>query len=703
MDGTRDVLGAVDALAARLPEPIRPLARIAYDYSWSWMPGGSDLFARIAPHRWWLSGEDPIRFLTEVSPSALERAAVDDILTGDIAAVAALLGDPAPVQSHGLVAFFCTEFAIHPSLPLYSGGLGVLAGDILKEASDRGRATVGVGLLYRQGYFRQRIDQSGWQHEFWGELDPDRAPMALVSDAEGAPLTISVSIRDREIVAQVWRLDVGRVPLYLLDAQRPENDQISRWITQRLYTGDRRIRLEQYALLGLGGMRALHAMGIEPDTIHLNEGHAALAPLELVRHGVAAGAPHREALEAARSRVVFTTHTPISAGNEAYTGPEVLDVLGDLPRELDADAKDVLALGRIHPVDEAEPFGLTPLGLRVSRAANGVSKVHGRVAREMWKELYPDRGPEDVPITHVTNGVHLPTWMAPPFRALLTRHLGDGWEHRAAEPQTWEGIEAIPDEELWQVRNELRAELVAYARERAIADRLGRGEPIEYVEAATRAFDPGTLTIGFARRATAYKRLYLLTHDPGRALALLADPSPAQILLAGKPHPQDEEAKRILQKLFELKWAPPVSERAAFIEDYDMRVARHLVAGCDVWLNLPRAPLEACGTSGMKAALNGGLNLSVLDGWWAEAFDGTNGWAIESHPSADPEAQDAQDAAVLYDVLEREVVPLFYERDDRGIPYGWVRRIKDSLRSIGPRFNATRMLNDYRDWMYAAR
>ncbi|MGZ4205045.1 MAG: alpha-glucan family phosphorylase [Actinomycetota bacterium] len=692
-DGSADVMRAADALAAALPSVLAPLARIAYNYRWSWTPGGAEIFASLDPHAWRLSGESPVRFLRTLPRDALERAAADEDLVARIRSIFRTVenGDP---PEHP-IAFFCTEFAVHTSLPIYSGGLGVLAGDILKEASDRNLPYVGVGLFYRQGYFRQRLDTSGWQHEYWTDEDPERLPAVLVTADDGSPLTITVRIRERDVTAQIWRIDVGRVPLYLLDAELQSNDLVDRWITSRLYVGDRRVRLAQYALLGIGGMRALRAMGFDPALVHLNEGHPALAPLELAREETAAGVPFEEALEHARARTVFTTHTPIAAGNESYTSREIVETLGDLPAQLGVDVKDVLALGHERPGHADEPFGLTPLGLRVSRAANGVSRVHGRVARAMWRHLYPDADDDHVPIAYVTNGVHLPSWMSEPMRTLLDRHLAEGWETRASDPTTWDPIEQIPAADLWDVRCRLREALVADARERATLDRLSRGESTAYVEAALHAFDPNVLTLGFARRAASYKRMYLLTLDPARALRLLDGDRGVQLFLAGKPHPQDEEGKRIVQRLFDLKWAPHVSDRVAFLEDYDLSIAKRLVAGCDVWLNLPRPPLEASGTSGMKAALNGGLNLSVLDGWWAEAFDGGNGWGLPSGESRDHETQDRADAAALYDVLENEVLPLFYERDEHRIPQGWIRRVKTSMRTIGPRFCATRMLEDY--------
>jgi len=495
-------------------------------------------------------------------------------------------------------------------------------------------------------------------------------------------------------------VDVGRVPLYLLDAARPENSRVDRWITSRLYVGDRTIRLAQYALLGVGGIRALRALGIDPAVVHLNEGHAALAPLELAREEVASGRPFKEALADGRDRTVFTTHTPVPAGNETYSAEQIREVLGDLSSALETDEGTVLGLGRSRPDDPEEPLGLTVLGIRTSRATNAVSRVHEQVSRLMWHHLFPGHSIDDVPIRHVTNGVHLPTWMAPAMRWLLDLYLGEGWHRRAAEPATWEGVEDIPDEELWSVRGQLRAGLVDYVRDRAVGDRLARGESTDYAEAGGRAFDPDALTIGLARRVAAYKRLGLLIYESDRARQLLHGPRPVQVVLAGKAHPSDEEAKQILKRVFSEKWGLNGGERVAFLEDYDMGMAAQLVSGCDVWINVPRPPLEASGTSGMKASLNGALNLSVLDGWWSEAYDGTNGWAIEGDGSLDPEEQDARDGRALYDILESEVAPSFYERDRSGIPAEWVRRVKASLRTIGPRFCAIRMMREYLETTY---
>ena len=694
-DGTADLARRVEELAARSGLPAA--ARLAFNYRWSWMPGGDAAFRSIDPHRWEACGHNPLRLLQEATSQALQRAAEDRRWVELGAALDADMERP-PLPCDATpqhpVAFLCAEYGIHPSLPIYSGGLGVLAGDILKQASDHALPMVGVGLLYRQSYFRQRIDISGWQNEYWIDVDPERLPAALVTRND-RPLLVTLPVRGRDVLIQVWRVQIGRVPLFLLDTDVAENSRVDRWITSRLYVADRETRLAQYAVLGAGAVHALHAMGIEPSIVHLNEGHAAFAPVEIAREAVAAGASLDGALGEARHRTVFTTHTPVSAGNEAYSIEEMTAVLGDLPVRLGGDDDVVQRLGRVHPDDDSEGFGLTPLGIRMSRAANAVSRRHGVVARSMWQPLFPDATPDSVPIRHVTNGVHLPSWMAPPMRALLDRHLGRDWWCNPSSPDVAAGIGQIPDAELWAVRGELRARLVAYVRDRSVADRLARGERMGYVEAAAAAFDPDVLTVGFARRLATYKRLNLITYDPARALALIAGTNPVQIVLAGKAHPADYEGKLVVRRLFELKEAPFVAGRVAFLEDYDLGMARRLVAGCDLWVNLPRPPLEASGTSGMKAALNGCINLSVLDGWWEEAWDGENGWGIGSPAGAEPEVQDAHDAAQLYDLLEREVVPAFHDRNEAGISPRWIARVRASLCTAVQHFTAARMLDDY--------
>ncbi len=705
--GQADLAQRAADLAERLPDSLAPLAKIAYNYRWCWYPGGKDVFRSIDPGRWELCGENPVRLLQEVSSERLLRAAGDSSLLARIAALeqafAADLARPSagPATLERPIAFFCAEYGVHPSLPIYSGGLGGLAGDVLKEASDRALPMVAVGLLYRQGYFRQRLDVSGWQQEYWVDLDPERLPAVLIRGADGRPVTITVPIRGRDVTAQIWSVAVGRVPLLLLDTDRPENGRLERWITSQLYVADPITRLSQYVLLGVGGVRAVAALGLEPALVHLNEGHAAFAALELARSELSRGAALEAALEATRQRTVFTTHTPVAAGNESYSREDLISTLDGVIAELGIDPEVIVRLGRTHPDDSGERFGVTQFSLRMSRAANAVSRRHGEVAREMWRGLWPDRPVEAVPITHVTNGVHLPSWIGPPMRRLLDRHLGDGWWRQAADASTWAALEDVPDDELWRARCEQRAELVEFVKQRSGIDRLAERQPRAEIEAAARAFDPDVLTIGFARRNATYKRIRLLIHDAGRALGLLGGPYRIQLLLAGKAHPSDDEAKRVVQELYRFKDIPEVAERVVFLHDYDLGMAARFVRGCDLWLNLPRPPLEASGTSGMKAVVNGGLHLSVLDGWWAEAYDGTNGWALPGDIDADPSAQDARDASALYDLFEQQVGPAFYDLDVDGLPRAWLGRIRASLRTLAPAFCTGRMLDDYTERIYS--
>ena len=706
--GSADRERAVRALETCLPEPLRALARIAYNYRWSWTPGGPELWAAIDPARWEICAGNPVRMLQEVHPERLEALARDegflrrlDELEQELHRA---LGAPLPAGDEHPAAFFCAEYAVHRSLPVYSGGLGVLAGDILKEASDMGLPLVAVGLMYRHGYFRQRIDASGWQHEYWVDTDPDRVPAVLVRDNDGEPLTVTVPVGRRELVAQVWRVDVGRVPLLLLDADRPENGPVERWITSRLYVGDADIRLAQYALLGIGGARALEALGVEPGVVHLNEGHAALACVELARQERARhGCSVDEAFEAVRRRTVFTTHTPVPAGNDSYPADRIADALAGIAAELGADPDYLVRRGRTHPDEAAEPFGVTQFALRSSRVANAVSARHGEVAREMWHDLWPDRPVQEVPITHVTNGVHIPTWLGCPMRELLDRHLGEGWEERATDPATWAPVDDIPAQELWAARTQQRRELIELARERSVMERLGRGDTGDYVRAAAETLDPEALTLGFARRVATYKRLDLLLRDVDRALALLGDPErPVQFLLAGKAHPRDDPGKRLIQHLFSMKPHRQVAGRVLYLDDYDLALGAAMVRGCDVWVNVPRPPLEASGTSGIKSAMNGGLQLSVLDGWWPEAYDGSNGWAIAGEVDHDHGAQDWRHADQLYRLMLEETVPRFYDRGEDGIPHAWLAMVRSSLRTIGPRFGAGRMVRDYAGRIYAS-
>ena len=706
--GDDDIESAVAELGRALPERLRPLAQVAYNYRWAWSADGAATFQAIDPECWARTGANPRRLLTETGRRQLEQADRDAALVARVERLARELRDDrqrpwreGAIRPQHPVAFCCAEFGVHGSLPIYSGGLGILAGDILKEASDLGLPMVGVGLMYRTGYFHQRIDVTGYQHEYWLDADPERLPCVKVTGADGQPLTVTVPVDGEEVVAQVWRVDVGRVPLYLLDTDRPENSPVGRWVTSRLYESNRAIRLAQYAVLGVGGMRALRAMGIQPGVYHLNEGHPALGVFELLTQARAAqpAGDDDAAWQRVREQVVFTTHTPVAAGNETYARDEILATLGAIA-DLAGDRERFLALGRIAPANRDEPSGMTPLALRSSRHANGVSLRHGQVARGMWQPLFPGRAVDDVPIGHVTNGVHVPTWLQGPMRELLDRHLGPGWLARADQADTWAPVNDIPAAELWAARCAARQQLVRMITGRAIGDRLRRGEPLDYASAAGSGFDEGRLTIGFARRLATYKRLHLVALMPERAIALVGGERPVQFVFAGKAHPADNDAKEVVRRLFALKGAPGVAGRTAFLEDYDIALAGQLVGGCDLWVNLPRPPLEASGTSGMKSVLGGGLQLSVLDGWWAEAYDGSNGWAIDGREDADHQAQDRRDATALFELLEQQVVPMFHERDADGIPQRWVAMMRRSLVTHGPRFSATRMLREYADRIY---
>lgn len=710
--GREDSERAASALASRLPWPLGVLGRLAYNYRWAWLPDGPELFRQVDPRRWRMCGGNPVRLLQEASSESLLRAAANDSLIARAeaaeAAIAADLQRPFRtdvVQEANPAAFFCAEYAVHQSLPIYSGGLGALAGDILKEASDLALPFVAVGLMYRRGYFRQRIDVTGWQQEFWVPTDPERTPAVLITTDEDkrTPLKISVPIGDRDVAAQIWRVNVGRVPLFLLDAELPENDGVSRWITSRLYDGDPGTRLAQYTLLGVGGMIALRALGIEPGVVHMNEGHAALAALESAREAVKDGSSSfDEALEASRRRTVFTTHTPVPAGNDTYPPDQVRATIDRVVADAGTSLDHVLKLARTHPDDEGEPFGVTQLALRSSRAANGVAKRHGIVSRGMWQGMWPDKDVDDVPITHVTNGVHVPSWVGAPMRRLLDEHLGENWALEADDPSRFEAIDAIPAADLWKVRCEQRELLCSFIRDRSVSDRVTRGDTREYAESAAQAFSPDVLTIGFARRLATYKRLHLLLYDAQRALNLIDSDRPIQVLLAGKAHPKDDEGKKLVQNLFAMRGERGAGSRVVFVEDYDLGVAARLVRGCDVWVNVPRPPLEASGTSGMKSVVNGGLQLSVLDGWWWEAFDGSNGWAMNGDEDGDHGAQDHRAAEELYAKLENEVIPEFHQRDGDGIPQEWVARIKRSMKTLIPQFSATRMVREYEQRIYRA-
>ena len=700
-----------------LPDSLKGLERLAWNYWWSWAPGGASVFRDLDPTVWEDCEHNPRRLLTEVSEFRLFQMGTDPDFCERVRRLAESYdqynADRRPWESNTgpqitherPVAYFCAEYGIHNSLPLYSGGLGVLAGDHLKSASDLRLPLVAVGLLYRYGYFRQRLRRDGWQEEHYGETHPGVLPIRQVKDDAGNPILIEVLMRGRMVSAQAWRVDVGRIPLYLLDTNIDSNNETDRLVTGHLYGGDRETRIVQEMMLGIGGVRLLRRLSIDPQVFHLNEGHSAFLTLELSREiKEAEGVGFDDAAKRVRERCVFTTHTPIAAGNDEFAVELVEKCFGSSYEEaLGLSHQDFVNLGRIDASSETELYGLTPLAIKMCRSTNGVSRKHGEVSRALWQKLWPQRTVAEVPITSITNGVHAPTWVAPLIRALYEKRVGQDWAEVAHNAERWrEGIERITDEELWRAHGLLKQRLIAFIRHRTFHARLSRNESMDYTESARTMFDDGALTIGFARRVAAYKRWSLLLTDPHRLLRLINDSErPVQFVFAGKAHPQDQGAKLILQQLAVWKYDPLVRHRAVFIQDYDQEIARQLVQSVDVWMNVPRRPLEASGTSGEKVAMNGGLNLSVLDGWWIEGYDGTNGFAIGESVTGDlVEDVDEHDAQSLYRVLEEEVIPRYYERDSQGIPRLWVQMMKRSIETLVPAFNSDRMVEEYARRIY---
>ena len=697
-----------------LPAPLIPLERLAWNYWWSWAADGESVFRDLDPEIWEECERNPRQLLARTSSYRLAEAATDPVYLERVRHLDEIFQSymtstphlqPQAITTDHPVAYFCAEFGVHTSLPLYSGGLGILAGDHLKSASDLGLPLIAVGLLYRYGYFRQRLRNDGWQEEHYGETHPGELPIRLVKDADGAPLRIEVFIRERKVLAQVWRADVGRVALYLLDTNIPENVETDRWVTGHLYGGDRETRIVQEMLLGIGGVRLLRKLGVTPHVFHLNEGHSAFLTLELAREVVQGEKQSfAAAMQTVKQQCVFTTHTPVAAGNDEFDASLVTRAFGpDYLSELGLSEEEFLALGRVDPANNTERYGLTPLAIRMCRSTNGVSRKHGEVSRALWQKLWPDKKLEEIPISYITNGVHAPTWVSLLLRYLLEHHLGHDWETKLRDPQAWtEAIARIPDEELWQAHMQLKERLVAFIRHRSLQSRIAAGERADYIDAANTMFDPAALTIGFARRVAGYKRWNLLLADQERLARLINNEErPVQFVFAGKAHPQDEGSKLVLQQLAQWKYDPSVRQRVVFLEDYDQEIARQLVQSVDVWLNVPRRPQEASGTSGEKVAINGGLNLSILDGWWMEGYDGTNGFAIGSgNDGSDVAKIDALDAESLYRTLELEVVPLYYHRDETGVPRQWIAMMKRAIQTLAPKYNSDRMVEEYARKIY---
>jgi starch phosphorylase len=700
-----------------LPGRLQALHKLAYNLWWCWNYEAVLLFRRIDDQLFEKVENSPVKLLGAVGQDRLEQLLHDDGFLAHLDRVTAALdrymntrtwfqetyGDKEEARNYR-IAYFSAEFGIHESIPIYSGGLGVLAGDHLKAASDLGLPLVGVGLMYREGYFRQYLNVDGWQQERYPENDFFNLPLIPETKPDGSPILISVPMPGREVWARIWRIQVGRVPLYLLDTNIPQNSPDDRQITARLYGGDHDMRIRQEMILGIGGIRALKALDKKPTVCHMNEGHSAFCGIERIRSRLEMQpdldfATVREAVVAG---TCFTTHTPVPAGNDVFSPQLIEHYFGAYLPQLKIGLQEFLGLGRQNPRDYNEPFCMTVLAIRLSNVSNGVSKLHGTVSRRMWKAIWPDLPEVEIPITSVTNGIHTQSWLSPETTQLYDRYLGVQWEERPTDYSVWKRVDNIPNAELWRTHERRRERLVAFARSRLRAQLLRRGAPPAEVARADEALDPEALTIGFARRFATYKRGTLLFRNLDRLAALVNDKErPVQIIFSGKAHPRDHGGKELIAEIIHIARRPEFRRRVVFIEDYDMNVARYLLQGVDVWLNNPRRPLEASGTSGMKAACNGAINLSVLDGWWVEGYLGDNGWAIGAGEEyTDLTYQDDVESRAIYDLLEQEIVPLFYTRASDGLPRGWLKMMKRSISTIAPVFNTSRMVQEYMEKCY---
>jgi starch phosphorylase len=709
---------------AELDRLVAGLNKLSRNLWWSWDQEAQDLFQELSPRAWQNLYHNAAAILREVSEYELrvrlqdanfeQRArTVLDAFEAYLACKNTWGQVNAPALLQNPVAYFSAEFGFHESLPISAGGLGILAGDHAKSASDLGLGFVGVGLFYREGYFQQAIDSNNWQTEFYNLIHPENVPLEPVLDASGQPVVCDVEIDMNRVRFQVWRVNVGRVPVYLLDTNRPENPQHFRDLTARVYGGDTTMRIMQEILLGIGGVRLLRKLGVQPSVFHMNEGHAAFLTLELIREKLVAGQTFPDALAATRAQCLFTTHTPVEAGHDRFP-LELMDFAFMLyQHQLPVPFHDILPLGRVHPENAQEPFCMTVLALKVSRAANGVSELHGDVSRHMWQSLYPGTPVEKVPIGHITNGIHLLGWMKGSVRQFWREKMkdekngvvkmwdekyGHDWASAIHHPEFWEKMadaSFVSDEELWALRYKLRREMIEFIRRRLLLQnqRMTQGDFIRFDS----LLNPDALTIGFARRFATYKRAPLIFQQFDNIVKLAHDKQrPVQFIFAGKAHPRDDEGKRFIQQIIHLSKHGGLAGSVVFVENYDVHIARQMVSGCDVWLNNPRRPLEASGTSGMKAGCNGCLNFSILDGWWREGYDGTNGFAIgdDSNPN-NVEEQDRVDSAHLYQTLTEQVIPMFFDRDEQGIPRQWIQRIRRAMVTLVPQFTTDRMVKEY--------
>ncbi len=696
----------------KLPKKIRRLAELAYNLWWSWNPDARELFRRLDYPLWRRTLHNPVQMLQQISPQRLQEVRQDSAfvrhyekvlmqLDKEIKNGASWFHTTYPDLTDKAIAYFSFEFGLHSSLPIYSGGLGILSGDHAKEASDLGLPFVGVGFMYPQGYFRQRIPAHGWQEAVYQQLDMNISPIQPVLDDAGDGRKISVNLAGRQVYARVWQVAAGRNLLYLLDTDVDENEPWDRELSARLYSGDSDARIRQEIMLGIGGVRALRTLGIEPDVWHMNEGHSAFLILELIREQVSQGASFAEAEARVRRQTVFTTHTPVPAGHDAFGFQMVDQYFNGYWDEMGISREHFLSLGE-HQEAWGTAFNMTVLALRQSGQSNGVSELHGRVSRNMWQEVWPDKAVDDIPITVITNGIHVPSWISSELSHTYDKYLEATWRNRHDDPSVWQRLADVPDKELWQVHQHLKRKMMSYLRQLVRRRWVeGANDPTQVLTGGT-LLDSEALTIGFARRFATYKRAALIFRDLDRLQKILLDTHrPVQLIFAGKAHPDDEPGKSLIQHIYNFAKHNQLGGRVAFIEDYDMHMARYLTQGVDVWLNTPLRPREASGTSGMKAALNGVPNFSILDGWWVEGFNGANGWAIGDEREFDnQEAQDEFDARSIYQLLEDEIVPLYYGRDRDGIPRGWVEIMRESIRSNSPNFSTRRMVKQYTTELY---
>lgn len=698
-----------------LPEPLEPLREIAFNIWFSWNWEAVRLFIRLSAECWQQTYQNPTLMLGVIPQERLEEVMQDESFMANMKRVHANMKSymaaktwfdkTYPQAGERTIAYFSTEYGIDVGLPIYSGGLGVLAGDHLKSASDLGLPLVAMGLLYREGYLSQYLSADGWQQEAYPTNDWYNMPVTPVNSPDGEPIVNTIDLAGEEVAFQIWKVQVGRIPLYLLDTDLPQNSPRHRDITTRLYAGERDMRLRQEILLGIGGVKALSAMGIQPQVCHMNEGHSAFLALERVRECMTR---HKlslpEAWEIVWATTVFTTHTPVPAGNERFDPALVKYYLEPYLAQIGLKWDAFLAYGRENPQDPKEEFCLTVLALRHAAHCNGVSKLHGATSRKLWKTLWPNVPSDEVPIKSVTNGIHALSWLSHDMAELFASYIGPRFVEEPMDLDIWKKIELVPDAELWRTHERRRERLVWFARKRIREQQLRRGAPPHLLAEAEQALDPRALTICFARRFAAYKRATLILHDPARLAALLTNPEqPSQIIFAGKAHPLDLAGKELMKQLVHFIREEPFRNRIVFLEDYDINVARYMVQGADLWLNTPRKPLEASGTSGMKAVANGGLHLSTFDGWWCEGYTPDVGWTIgHGEEYADPEQEAEIESGALYDILERDAVPLFHERDKDGLPHRWIKKMKASMEALGAYFNTNRMVSDYTADFYLA-